>query len=73
LGGIAGGYEGKVEFLINASGQAFTISHASAGSAVENRIFSKTAADVAVGAGQALVELYYYNGQTHWNIVSVGA
>jgi hypothetical protein len=65
--GIAGGVDGRIVRVMNASGFALTVSNQNAGSAAANRIINETGADVVI-ASNANCELVYDSGASRWRM-----
>lgn len=58
LTGLASGRQGRIIVLTNLTGQIMTVQHLNAGSLAANRIYTKTAAAVAVGNGVTFTAWY---------------
>lgn len=66
--GIAGGVDGRMITLVNAAGQAATLSNNSGSSSVGNRIITGTGTDLTLESG-ASITLTYDSAATVWRVV----
>ena len=70
VGGFAAGADGRKLLLFNNSGNQMTIVNQSASSAVANRLFTLTGADVVLRAGNSFASFVYDVNAGRWILVS---
>jgi parallel beta-helix repeat protein len=70
IGGLTGGYLGKIIYLVNPTGQTMTINNNDAGSTAANRISTVTGANVSPHAGSSAATLIYDTSTAAWILIS---